>query len=159
MSFPKIGLRILISVLCLMPGQSTLDAAGQTVEKEEVFINVLKGAYQASCDDIDRLRDYYLSDAEIVHDGHQTTLTETINELKRSLGPFKDLTCVYQPKVRASRIRAEIAYLVVRETIRISSPTLGEEESRQVCTYIFLKEGSQWKIAHDHCSTIPGETV
>ncbi len=153
MSDSRIRFKLLFSALLFSVASAPLYAA----EKEEPFLKVLEGAYEVSCGNVDRLVDYYLEDAEIIHDGRQTTLRETITELKRSLGTMKDLQCVYQPKVRGIRIGGEIAYLVVRETLRMSSESMGEQAFQQVCTYVFLKVGSKWMIGHDHCSTIPGE--
>ena len=158
--FSKIALRMLIPVLCLMPASNLPQAAESTMETEAALLNILQAAYEASCKDADRVRDYYLADAEIINDGRLTTLDETINELKRSLGSLKDLTCSYRPKVRTSRIGDSISYLVVRETIRLSAHGTGEQRMEQVCTYVFLKkDGSRWKIAVDHCSSVPGETA
>ncbi|MBI3609566.1 MAG: nuclear transport factor 2 family protein [Nitrospirae bacterium] len=148
-----------MAVLCLIFGPDPLRAAEKSAEKEEVFLKVLDAAYQVSCNDADRLRDYYLANAEIISDGLQSTLDETIKELKQSMNPLPGLTCSYQPKVRASRIGPEMAYLVVRESIRLSVHEKGEQRIEQLCTYVFLKDGSRWKIAHDHCSMVQGETV
>jgi ketosteroid isomerase-like protein len=155
----KIRFTILFSALCFILGEHPLEAVEQPAEKDAVFVKILEGAYQASCDDVDRLRDYYRSDAQIIHDGRQTTLDETIKEIKESIRPLPNLQCTYQPRVRTSRISAEIAYLVVRETIRLSAGATEPQKIEQICSYIFMKDVSRWKIVLDHCSTVPGETV
>jgi ketosteroid isomerase-like protein len=155
----KIRVTILFSVLCLTFGEHPLQAAEPPAEKDKPFVEILEGAYRVSCDNVDRLRDYYRSDAQIIHDGRQTTLDETIKEIKESIRPLENLRCTYQPRVRASRITAEIAYLIVRETIHLSAGTTEPQEIEQICSYIFMKDGSRWKIAVDHCSTVPGETI
>jgi len=153
------GLAVLILMVCVTVGAGLLQAADSTAEKDKPFVEVLEGAYRVSCDDVDRLRDYYRSDAQIVHDGRLTTLDETIKEIKESLQPLKNLRCTYQPRVRASRISGEMAYLLVRETIRLKAGELEPQEIEQICSYIFMKDGSRWKIILDHCTTVPGETV
>jgi len=155
----KIGQRVLILVACWMMGEGALQAADSNAEKDAAFVKILEGAYQASCDDVDRLHDYYRSDAQIIHDGRVTTLDETIKEIKESIRPLQNLHCSYQPRVRSSRISGDMGYLVVHESIRLSAGTVEPQQIEQICNYVFLKEGSQWKIAVDHCSTIPGEAV
>jgi ketosteroid isomerase-like protein len=155
----KIGQMILILMVCLTVGKSALQAADSTAEKDKPFVEILEGAYRVSCDNVDRLSDYYRSDAQIIHDGRQTTLDETIKEIKESIRPLENLRCTYQPRVRASRISGDMAYLIVRETIHLSAGATEPQEIEQICSYIFMKDGSRWKIVVDHCSTIPGETV
>jgi len=154
----RIGQGILILIACWMMG-GALQAAESNTEKDAAFVKILEGAYQASCDDVDRLRDFYRTDAQIIHDGRLTTLDQTIKEIKESIRPLKDLRCSYQPRVRSSRISGEMAYVIVHESIRLSAGTVEPQQIEQICNYVFLKEGSQWKIAVDHCSTIPGEAV
>lgn len=156
MLIKKAGLGILVSLLFSMVGQNDLHAIRLSAEKEDIFLKILAAAYQASCSNAELLHDYYLSDAEIIHDGRQLTLDETIKELKQSIAPLSGLTCVYQPKVRASRIDERLAYLVVRETLILEAHETGKKEIQQICTYVFLRTGSRWMIAHDHCSSIPG---
>ena len=151
----KAGFGILIGAFLLMAVPRPSPAAGD----EAAFLLLLEAAYEASCDNAERLRDYYLPDAEIVHDGRQTNLEDTINELNRAMGSVEGLTCVYEPKVRSSRIYAEIAYLVIREVIWLSAHSMEDQKVQQICTYVFIKKGPGWKIGHDHCSTIRGEAV
>jgi len=155
----RIGQGIMILMVCWMMGEGALQAAEADAEKDAAFVKILEGAYQASCDDVDRLRDYYRADAQIIHDGRLTTLDETIKEIKESISPLKDLHCSYQPRVRSSRISGDMAYVIVHESIRLSAGTVEPQQIEQICNYVFFKEGSQWKIAVDHCSSIPGEAV
>lgn len=159
MLLSKIGRRILIVLVCLTVGEGALLAAESTAEKDKPFVEILDGAYRVSCDDVDHLSNYYRSDAQIIHDGRQTTLDETIKEIKQSMRPLQNLHCTYQPRVRASRITGEMAYLVVRETIRLTANSVEPQEIEQICSYIFIKDKSRWKIILDHCTTIPGESV
>ncbi|MBI3597494.1 MAG: nuclear transport factor 2 family protein [Nitrospirae bacterium] len=157
--YSKIGRWILFIALCILIGESPLRAAESDAPKDATFVKILEGAYHASCDDVDRLRDYYRADAQIIHDGRLTTLNETIKEIKESIRPLQGLHCSYQPRVRGTRISGEMAYLIVHESIRLSAGAVEPQQIEQICNYVFLKEGSQWKIAVDHCSTIPGEAV
>lgn len=155
----KIGQSILILLACWMMGERALQAAESNAGKEAVFVKILEGAYQASCGDVDRLHDYYRGDAEIIHDGRVTSLDQTIKEIKASIRPLQNLHCTYKPRVRGSRVSGDMAYLVIHESIRLTATSLEPQEIEQLCNYVFVKEASQWKIAVDHCSTIPGETV
>jgi ketosteroid isomerase-like protein len=157
--FSKIlGWRGLIFLFPLLIGHTTL-ALQPIADDDKVFLTILNKAYQASCNDIESLRDYYLSDAEIINDGRQMTLDEIIKELKQSTASLTGLVCIYEPKVRASRKTAQFAYIVVRETIRLSAHEMEEQEIQQLCTYVFSKKESGWKIVHDHCSSVPGLMV
>ncbi|MBI3994929.1 MAG: nuclear transport factor 2 family protein [Nitrospirae bacterium] len=149
----------LFSAVCFTLAGHPLKAAEPPEEKDGLLVKILEDSYQASCNDVDRLRDYYRPDAQIIHDGRQTTLDETIKEIKESIRPLQDLRCTYQPRVKTSRIGAEIAYLIVRETIRLAARSVEPRDIHQICSYIFVRDGSRWKIVTDHCSTIPGETV
>jgi ketosteroid isomerase-like protein len=153
------GRGILIGWVCLMVGEGALFAAESTADKDKPFVEILEGAYRVSCEDVDRLNDYYRSDAQIIHDGRQTTLNETIKEIKESIRPLHNLHCTYKPRVRASRFAGEMAYLVVRESIRLTASTVEPQEVEQICSYVFMKDGSRWKIGLDHCTTVPGESV
>lgn len=155
----RIGLWVLILMVFWMIGEGTPQAAESNAENGAAFVKILEGAYQASCDDVDRLRDYYRADAQIIHDGRLSTLEETIKEIKESIRPLQNLHCSYQPRVRSSRISGDMAYLIVHESIRLSAGTVEPQQIEQLCNYVFLKDGSQWKIAVDHCSAIPGEAV
>lgn len=126
---------------------------------EEELVAILNGSYEVSCRDVDQLRQFYSEDAEIVHDGRQRTLDETIKELKQSTESLNGLTCKYEPKVRVQRILDQVAYLVVRETIRMTAQEMEEQRLEQVCTYVFVKQGTMWKIAHDHCSSVRGQVA
>lgn len=150
---------VLFVLLTLGLPSQAVSAEKKDPHGEEIFLNVLKAAYDASCNDVDRLRDYYRADAEIIHDGRQSTTEETIKDLEGSLASTPNLTCSYQPRVRSLRVSGDLAYLVVRETIRISSQETGSRDLQQICSYVFLREGGRWKIAVDHCSSVEGETV
>ena len=159
MLFKRVGWRILIFLLPLLVSYTTLQALQLGADKDKVFLTILSDVYQASCNDIESLRSYYLSDAEIINDGRQLTLDEIIKELKQSTASLSGLVCTYQPKIRASRKIVGLAYIVVRETIKLSAHEMKEREIQQLCTYIFSKTESGWKIAHDHCSSVPGLMV
>ena len=159
MLFKKVGWRILIFLLPLWVSHTPLHALQPVADENKVFLTILNNAYQASCNNIELLRRYYLSDAEIINDGRQLTLDEIIKELKQSTASLTGLICTYEPKVRASRKTAQLAYIVVRETIRLSAHEMEEQEIQQLCTYVFSKTESGWKISHDHCSSVPGLTV
>jgi ketosteroid isomerase-like protein len=151
----------IVLVLLLAPvfSRDLVSAAKPPTEKEGVFVQILEKAYAASCGDADLLREYYLEDAEIIHEGRQATLTEMIDELKKSMTSLTRLACGYNPQVKASRIEERFAYLVVRESISLEADEIGRKEIHQICTYVFSKTRAGWKIAHDHCSTVPGMTT
>lgn len=151
---------IVAAIAALLIGQNGVRASEETAGKDEAaFIDILNGAYRVSCDDVSLLRKYYLEDAEIINNGRQVTLDETINELQDSISAVKNLQCSYQPKLRSMRIDKTLAYVVVRETISLSAPEFGDQKIEQLCTYIFLKKDKIWMIAHDHCSSVPGMAV
>jgi len=154
-----IGWILLIVMVATTVAGSALRAAESSMGNEKPFVEVLEKAYQASCDNADLLHNYYRPDAQIIHDGRQTTLNETIKEIKESIQPLQNLHCAYQPRVRTTRISGDMAYIVVRETLRLTASSMEPQQMEQLCSYIFLKDGSTWKIILDHCSTIPGETV
>ncbi len=159
MSSKKVGLLIVLVSLSFMACQSILRATEPSKTGEEIFLEILNAAYRVSCQDVDALRKYYLMDAEIINNGRQGTLEEMVKELKKSLSSLSGLSCSYQPMIRASRINEELAYIVVREIIQLSAREVADQQIQQLCTYVFLKTGSSWKIAHDHCSTVPGLAI
>ena len=154
-----IAMTFLILGVILFPTTYSPGAGEKTKNPDRVFVDILKAAYRVSCDDVERLRDYYLPEADIVHDGRQTSLDETIDELRRAMDSSGDLSCAYTPRVRTQRVENKLAYLLVRESLRISSPSMGDQRIEQLCTYIFLNGNSRWKIALDHCSTIRGSVA
>ena len=146
-------------LLLLFHSYTASEVHPSETDTEKKFLAILSGAYRVSCNSVESLRDYYLSDAEIIHDGRQMALDEIIKELKESAASLSGLVCTYEPKVRSIRVSEDFVYLVVRETIRLSAREMGDQEIQQLCTYIFMRMGSVWKISHDHCSSIPGLTV
>ena len=159
MLFRKVVSGILMVVLSIVGGQNVLNAVVPVSKEEETFLEILSAAYRVSCREAESLRKYYLEDAEIINNGRQVTLDETIKELKQSFSSLTGLTCNYEPKVRARRFGRELAYIVVRESIHLSAHEMGEQDIQQICTYIFVRRTDDWKIAHDHCSSIPGLMV
>ena len=126
---------------------------------EETFTTILEKSYEASCGNVEGLRDYYLPEAEIIHNGKQTTLKQTIEELGGNLANMKGLSCSYEPRVQGSYIGDDFAFMTLRESIFISAEEIDRLEILQICTYIFLKKDDRWMITHDHCSEIDGQTV
>ena len=143
----------------LFPATYSPWAKEKAGDSDNKFVNILKTVYQISCGDTELLRDYYLPEADIIHDGRQVSLDDTIDELRRMKDSAGDLNCAYKPRVRKHRVDHETAYLFVRESIKISSHSMGEQRFEQLCTYIFHYEDFRWKIALDHCSTVPGSVA
>lgn len=163
MRYRKAGV-VLIAVIVFWGGQQLMPIGTESEiraeeKKDEPFLKILHMAYQVSCQDAESLKDYYFQDAEIIHDGRQMTLNETIQELERTVSSVTELSCHYQPKIRASRHGKKMAYLVVRETIRFTAHEMDSVLLQQICTYVFLKKQSNWKISHDHCSSISGMSI
>lgn len=132
---------------------------GAMAENEETFVKILEKSYKASCEDVEGLRDYYLPEAEIIHNGRQKTLSETIDQLSTTLGGMKGLACGYKPRVQGSYITEDFAFMTLRETVQLKADEIQDIEIQQICTYIFLKKKGKWMITHDHCSEIEGQTV
>ena len=150
---------MMIFLLSVWLGQASLPAVQPEADQDKVFLGILRDAYRASCGDIESLRHYYISNAEIISDGRQLTVNDIIRELKQSMASLTGLACRYEPKLRVSRVTDQLAYIVIRETIKLSAHEMGEREIQQICTYVFVKEESTWKIAHDHCSSVLGLDV
>lgn len=153
----RVGVVGLTMLLLFASGRP--QAAEAPNDSREAFLKILDSAYEASCGEVDRLRKYYLADAEIINDGRQVTLDETIKELKQSMVSLQGLTCGYEPRVRSTRVSGDLAYVVVRETIRLAAQEMAEQRIQQVCTYVFSRKDAQWWIAHDHCSSVQGDTA
>ena len=45
------------------------------------------------------------------------------------------------------------------ELISVSSRHSTDERQHSVCTYVFNKNGSQWKIKQEHCSSLPDYSI
>jgi ketosteroid isomerase-like protein len=158
-SFKSVGMVGTVLAVLFLVGLGALRATEPAVGQDEPFLKILEGSYDVSCKNVEALRGYYLEDAEIINNGRQVTLEDTIKELKQSLSSLKSLECSYEPTVRARRISKDMAYLVVREIIRLSSEEAGEQQIDQLCTYVFMKTEVGWKISHDHCSSVPGLSI
>ena len=143
----------------LLAGQAMLRAGESSGKEAEAFRNILEGAYRVSCGEFESLRDYYVEEAEIINNGLQMTLDETVDELRGSLSSVMGLSCSYSPKIRVHHVSGDLAYAVVRESIRLTASEIGERQIEQLCTYIFSRSKKGWKIAHDHCSSVPGLSV
>ena len=85
---------------------------------------------------------------------------------KQLLGCSDDTNCLAEiggalgvSYLVAGNIGKNIGYLLVDELISVSSRHSTDERQHSVCTYVFNKNGSQWKIKQEHCSSLPDYSI
>jgi len=62
--------------------------------------------------------------------------------------------------IYATVIVKDVSYVLVDEIISITSKSTDtDERQHSVCSYMFVREGSQWKISLEHCSSLPDYSI
>ncbi len=106
------------------------------------------------------LAQFYTKDMVIMFDDKRIMLDSRIKDYEGMMADLKGLKCVIERKILSKGIGGTSAFILVDEMVSVTS-TSGHIDERQhsVCTYGFLNKGKTWKIAHEHCSSLPDYTI
>ncbi len=106
------------------------------------------------------LPQHYTKDMVIIFDDKRIMLDSRIKDYEGMMSDLVGLKCKVDRKILSKGVGSKSAFILVDEMVSITSKS-GHIDERQhsVCTYGFLNAGGTWKIAHEHCSSLPDYTI
>jgi len=144
---------LFIALFAALPGRSAFAA------ETDVLTGVLKKVDALTCTAPSKIIPFYSKNLVIMEDGKRASLTHRIEDYERMIAEYEDMKCDFQRKVLAGEVDKKIGYVLVDETINVSARLSGDERQHNFCSYIFSREQGQWKISHEHCSSLPDYTL
>lgn len=142
----------LIMSLALVPETSL---AGET----DVLSDLLKKVDAQVCQSPKKMMDYYAKDTVIIADDKRILPEHRIKGYEVMIAELEEMKCKNTRTVLAGHVGKKVGFLLVDELISVSSRHSTDERQHSVCTYVFTKDGSQWKIKQEHCSSLPDYTI
>jgi len=151
------NLSTMVTLLSL--GLAAFPQAARAAETDPL-INLLKQVDANVCTSPKKITQFYSSKMVIMFDDKRVLPESRIRDYEAMRADLVGLKCTAERQVLASGVGDKIGYLLVDETISVTSES-GHTDERQhsVCTYGFSKEGGAWKISHEHCSSLPDYTI
>jgi hypothetical protein len=139
----------------------SLVIAGQAFADEtDGLAALLKKVDQLACSQPEQLPQYYSSDLVIMVDDKRSLLDHRIQDYRQMLSDFRELKCEVQRQVLRGKVGKDVSYLIADEFISVTSKSNDTtERQHSICSYIFTQEESQWKIALEHCSSLPDYSI
>ena len=145
---------ILVLVLSLVFGSQAL--AGET----DGLAGILKQLDELTCTQPEKLPQFYAKNLVIMVDDKRALLENRVKDYRQMMSDFRDMKCETQRQVLSGKVGKEVGYVLVDEIISITSKSTDtDERQHSVCNYVFIKEGVQWKINHDHCASMPDNRI
>jgi hypothetical protein len=122
--------------------------------------NILKKIDGLACTQPQKLPQFYSKDLIIMVDDKRALLENRVKDYQQMLTDFRDMDCRTQRQVLSGKIGKDISYLLVDEIISITSKSNDtDERQHSVCTYTFTRESTNWKVALEHCSSLPDYSI
>ncbi len=129
--------------------------AGET----DVLTDVLKQVDKQVCQSPKKLMNYYTKDMVIISDDKRVLPEHRIKDYEAMIAELQEMKCNNTRTVLAGNAGKNIGFLLVDELISVSSRHSTDERQHSVCTYVFTKNGSKWKIKQEHCSSLPDYSI
>jgi len=121
----------------------------------DVFTKFLENMDQTICSSPKKLLPYYKKDAVLMEDDTPVILEERVEDFERMIAEFEEMKCTTTRKTLGGKVGEKVGYLVVDETVSVSSRLSTNDRQHSFCNYVFEKEGNSWKVALQHCSRLP----
>ena len=129
--------------------------AGET----DALTDILKQVDKHVCQSPKKLMDFYTKDMVIISDDKRVLPEHRIKDYEAMIAELEEMKCKNQRTVLSGNVGGNMGYLLVDELISVSSRASTDERQHSVCTYVFKKNGSQWKIKQEHCSSLPDYSI
>jgi len=122
--------------------------------------NILKKIDGLACSQPEKLPQFYAKDLVIMSDDKRALLENRVKDYQHMMSDFRDIKCETQRQVLSGKVGKEVGYILADEIISITSKSNDtDERQHSVCSYMFTREGSQWKISLEHCSSLPDYSI
>ena len=122
--------------------------------------DILKKLDALTCTQPEKLPQFYAKSLVIMVDDKRALLENRVKDYRQMMSDFRDMKCETQRQILSGKVGKEVSYVLVDEIISITSKS-NDTDQRQhsVCNYVFTREGSQWKISLEHCSSLPDYSI
>ncbi len=121
---------------------------------------ILKQLDGLTCTQPEKLPQFYAKNLVIMVDDKRALLENRVKDYRQMMSDFRDMKCRTQRQVLSGKVGKEVGYVLVDEIISITSKSTDtDERQHSVCSYMFIREGSQWKISLEHCSILPDYSI
>ena len=139
----------------------SLAFSGQAFSAEtDGFADILKKIDGLACTQPEKLSPFYSKDLVIMVDDKRALLENRVKDYQQMLTDFRDMNCRTQRLVLAGKVGKNISYLLADEIISITSKSNDtDERQHSVCSYTFTREGTDWKVTLEHCSSLPDYSI
>ena len=122
--------------------------------------DILKKLDALTCTQPEKLPQFYAKSLVIMADDKRALLENRVKDYRQMMSDFRDMKCETQRQVLSGKVGKEVGYVLVDEIISITSKSTDtDERQHSVCNYVFIKEGAQWKINLEHCSSLPDYSI
>ena len=122
--------------------------------------DILKKLDALTCTQPEKLSQFYAKNLVIMVDDKRAFLENWVKDYRQMMSDLRDIKCETQRQILSGKVGKEVSYVLADEIISITSKSNDtDERQHSVCSYIFIGEGSQWKISLEHCSSLPDYTI
>jgi len=125
----------------------------------DILADILKQVDQQVCQSPKKIMDYYAKDMVIISDDKRVLPENRIKDYEVMIAELQGMKCINKRIVLSGIVGKNVGYLLVDELISVSSRHSTDERQHSVCTYAFTRDGGQWKIKHEHCSSLPDYSI
>ncbi len=125
----------------------------------DALTDLLKQVDKQVCQSPKKIMQYYAKDTVIIADDKRVLPEHRIKDYETMIAELHEMKCNNKRTVLAGNIGKNMGYLLVDEMISVTSFASTDERQHSVCTYVFNKDGSQWKIKQEHCSSLPDYSI
>ena len=122
--------------------------------------DILKKLDALTCTQPEKLSQFYAKNLVIMVDDKRALLENRVKDYRQMMSDFRDMKCATQRQILSGKVGKEVSYVLADEISSITSKSNDtDERQHSVCSYIFIREGSQWKISLEHCSSLPDYSI
>lgn len=125
----------------------------------DALINVLKKVDAQVCASPDKIKEFYSPKLVIMFDDRRILLESRIQSYRSMIAEYRGIKCDFKRTVLTGTVSPQLGYILVDEQISVKARMSTDERQHNVCTYVFDKDGANWKILHEHCSTLPDYSI
>lgn len=148
-----------LTAFAVLTGVALAPNASWAGDDKDVLADILKQVDKQVCQSPKKIMDYYAKDTVIITDDKRVLPEHRIKDYEVMIAELQDMKCNNKRTVLAGHVGPNVGYLLVDELISVSSRHSTDERQHSVCTYAFTKVGGQWKIQHEHCSSLPDYSI
>ena len=124
------------------------------------FSEVLEKIDKLVCTNPEKMSQYYSSELVIMIDDKRALLENRIKDYRQMMSELVKMKCEIKRKVLADKSGEKIGYILADEQISVTAENVHiDERQHSVCSYMFSKEKSGWKVSLEHCSSLPDYSI